>query len=92
MSRLRYDPEIDAFLGSRLLVAGSVFAATLAACVRAGTSASAAFDALLDEAVWLDGRLGAEPSLNADAVLREAAALLGFGAAGAAADSTDSPS
>lgn len=79
MARLRYDPAIDAFLGSRLLVAGSVFAATLAACVRAGASAEAAFEALLDEAIWLDGRPAAEPALNIDAVLHEAALLLGFG-------------
>ncbi len=82
MARLRYDPAIDAFLGSRLLVAGSVFAATLEACVRAGASAEAAFDALLDEAIWLDGRPLADVSLNVDAVLQEASLLLGFGAAG----------
>jgi len=82
VSRLRYDPAIDAFLGSRLLVAGSVFAATLEACVRAGASAEAAYDALLDEAVWLDGRPAAEPPLNVEAVLHEASLLLGFGPAG----------
>jgi hypothetical protein len=70
---------VDAYLSPRLLVAGSVFAARVAACVRAGAAPVDAFDALLDESVWLEGRPCVTALLDVEAALEEAAALLGSG-------------
>jgi len=78
VARLYYDAAIDAYLSPHVLIAGSVFAATLAACVRAGAPAADAFNALLDEAVWLEGRPRAAAALDVDAVLHEARRLLGL--------------
>jgi len=91
VARLYYDAAIDAYLSPHVLIAGSVFAATLAACVRAGTPAAAAFDALLDEAVWLESRPHWAAALDVEAVLREATLLLGLGPLASAPETPEPP-